>query len=144
MKPQQWRNTVIIQLYKGKGRKDEFNNQRNIHTKEETPKVFEGIIVDKSKEKIVKYCSKFQIGGIPGHRAAEHLFSVKSVIRYYNLLSIPLLLQLYDISKYFDKESLRDTMDTLYMAGVQGKLYRLWFELNRNTQIRVKTGVGIS
>ena len=143
-KPQQWRNTVIIQLYKGKGPKEEFNNQRNIHTKEEIPKLFEGIVVDKSKEKIVSFCSKFQIGGIPGHRSAEHLFSIKSVISYYILLGIPLLLQLFDISKYFDKESLRDTMDTLYMAGIHGKLYRLWFELNRDTQIRVKTGVGMS
>ena len=143
-KPEQWRNTIIIQLYKGKGPKDDFNNQRNIHTKEEVPKCFEGLVVDKSKEKIVSYCSKFQIGGITGHRAAEHLFTVKSIISHYFQLNIPVILQLFDISKYFDKESLRDTMDTLYMAGIRGKLYRLWFELNRNTQIRIKTGVGMS
>ena len=46
VKPQQWRNTVIIQLYKGKGEAFDFNNQRNIHTKEDTPKLFEGIVVD--------------------------------------------------------------------------------------------------
>ena len=34
-KPQQWRNTVIIQLYKGRGEVFDFNNQRNIHTKED-------------------------------------------------------------------------------------------------------------
>ena len=46
VKPQQWRNTVIIRLYKGKNEAFDFNNQRNIHTKEDTPKLFEGIVVD--------------------------------------------------------------------------------------------------
>ena len=40
VKPQQWRNTVIIQLYKSKGEACCFDNQRNIHTKEEVPKLF--------------------------------------------------------------------------------------------------------
>ena len=40
--------------------------------------------------------------------------------------------------KYFDKEILRDAMDTLYGAGIAGKLYRLWFMLNQDYQIRVK------
>ena len=46
-KPQQWRNTVIVQLYKGKGSKSDFNCQRNLHMKEAEPKLFEGIVVDK-------------------------------------------------------------------------------------------------
>ena len=63
-KPQQWRDTILIQLYKGKGNINEFSAQRFIHTKEETPKYFEGIVVDKSKDKIISGCSKFQIGGM--------------------------------------------------------------------------------
>ena len=39
-KPEQWRNTIIIQLFKSKGDPSDFNNQRNIHTKEEYPKFF--------------------------------------------------------------------------------------------------------
>ena len=143
-KPQQWRNTMIVQIYKGKGEHSDFNNQRNIHTKEDQPKLFEGIVVDLSKPKLVQKCSKFQIGGIPGHRPQEHLFTAKSVISLYNYLNVPLFLQLYDISKYFDQEILRDAMDSLFSAGVTGKLYRLWFMLNRDSQIRVKTGFGIT
>ena len=143
-KPQQWRNTVIVQLYKGRGEKSDYNNQRNLHMKDPEPKFFEGIVVDKSKQKIIQACSKFQIGGIPGHRPQEHLFSVKSIIGLYNYLNIPLFLSYWDISKYFDKEILRDAMDTLYQAGIRGKLYRLWYMLNRDTQIRVKTSFGMT
>ena len=39
--PEQWRETIIIQIFKG-GHKDpsEYDSQRNIHTKEFLPKVF--------------------------------------------------------------------------------------------------------
>jgi hypothetical protein len=36
------------------------------------------------------------------------------------------------ITKYFDKEILLDAMGTLYNVGVTGKLYRLWFMLNKS------------
>ena len=144
LKPQQWRNTIIVQLYKMKGDVSSFDSQRNIHTKDYVPKLFEGIIVDKSRDRIIKTTSKFQIGGIPGHRSQEHLFCVKSVIELYSTLNIPLFIQIFDISKYFDKEILKDAMDTLYRCGIRGKLYRLWYELNKDAQIRIKTAAGMT
>ena len=63
-KPEQWRLDNIIQLYKGKGPKDQFENLRNIHTKNYVPKLFENIIFNMAKPKIVSGTSKFQIGAI--------------------------------------------------------------------------------
>ena len=143
-KPQQWRNTVIVQLYKKKGDISSFDSQRNIHTKDYIPKLFEGLVVDKSRKKIIESTSKFQIGGIPGHRSQEHLFCVKSVIELYADLDLPLYIQVFDISKYFDKEILKDAMDTLYKCGIRGKMYRLWYALNKDSQIRVKTAAGMT
>ena len=107
-------------------------------------KIFEGIIVDKSKELLVAQCSKFQIGGIPGHRSQEHLFSLKSTILLYQKLKIPLFWQCWDIEKFFDKEILKDGMDTLFEANIHGKLYRLWYELYKESNIKVKTPMGMS
>ena len=59
-------------------------------------------------------------------------------------MNIPLFVSYWDISKYFDKEILREAMDTLYQAGIRGKLYRLWYMLNKDTQIRVKTSFGMT
>ena len=56
-KPQQWRDTIIVQLYKGKGEESCFNNQRNIHTKGDAPKFFEGIVVDKAKPMLTSHRS---------------------------------------------------------------------------------------
>ena len=59
--PDQWRDTHIIQLYKGKGSKDDLSNQRNIHTKMEILKCFGHIVFNEAKDKIIGNMSKFLI-----------------------------------------------------------------------------------
>ena len=59
-------------------------------------------------------------------------------------INLKVIFQLYDIQKYFDKENLRDAMNALFQIGVDPKMYRVWFNLNKNTVIRVKTGTGYS
>ena len=58
-------------MFKGKGKMSKLSNYRFIHTKEENPKAFEHIIVSKAKPKIMKGCSKFQIGAIPSRTPVD-------------------------------------------------------------------------
>ena len=142
--PTGWEFTLLIMLYKGSGLKEVMDNNRFIHSKDWIPRLFEDLVVSKMKSKIQQKTTKFQIGGMKGHRSTEHLFSVKSVIAYYSWIDKPLIIQCIDIRKYFDKENLRDAMNALYSAGVQGKVYRLWYKLNQQTCIAVQTGVGVT
>ena len=49
------------------------------------------------------------------------------------------------MEKFFDKESLLDIMYTLCTkAGIDEKDYRMWYKLNEDTEIAVKTCVGES
>ena len=89
-----WEETTAHQLFKGKGRKSDLSNYRFIHTKEEIPKAFEHIVITKAKPKIITGCSKFQIGALPFHRSQEHLFTLKSVMLWYETIKIPLIIQL--------------------------------------------------
>ena len=100
--------------------------------------------MSKAKPKIVAGCSKYQIGALPKHRSQEHLFTLKSTIGWYTSLDKPIILQLYDISKFFDREMLTDGMDSLYSAGVNGKVYRLIYELNKSTVLSISTGCGMT
>ena len=68
-KPDSWRDSVVIQLDKGKKDKADLDNRRNIHTKEQTVKFFGHMVANSAKPKIVENISEFQIGAIPGHRA---------------------------------------------------------------------------
>ena len=39
---------------------------------------------------------------------------------------------------------MRDAIHALYSAGVCGNVYRLWYQLNKNTTIAVQTGAGLT
>ena len=66
------------------------------------------------------------------------------MMAYYEKINKPFIIQVYDLSKYFDKESLRDAMNSLYETGVKGKLYRLWFMMNCGNQVKVLTSAGMT
>ena len=140
--PKSFDKTSLVQIYKGKGPSNVLSNSRFIHTKDWLPRTCESLIVTEMKDTIFNSSTKFQIGGQPKHRIQEHLFTMRSIIDLYDFLNTSIIVQLYDIQKFFDKENLRDVMDTLHEVGVDPKLYRTWFKLNQNTTIRVKTGNG--
>ena len=51
----------------------------------------------------------------------------------------------FDMEKFFDKESLIDIMYTLCTkAGIDEKDYRMWYKLNEDNEIAVRTSVGES
>ena len=96
------------------------------------------------KEKILSSSSPFQIGGQEGNRPQQHLFVIKSVIAKYAQEDLGLVVQIYDISAFFDKESLRDVMNSLYDAKVNPKASRAYYLLNKNSRIQIVTGCGMT
>ena len=60
------------------------------------------------------------------------------------MMAMGLIITLVDIEAFFDKESIYDVMQTLCDIGVNEKAARVWFRLNEGTEIKVKTGVGMS
>ena len=54
------------------------------------------------------------------------------------------IVTLLDLVKFFDKQSLIDACNSLYQAKVNPKFYRVWYTLNANTEIEVRTGSGMS
>ena len=144
-KPDAWRDTVLIQLDKPKSKdKSNLNSKRHIHIKPEIPKYFEHMVTTAAKPMIVENMSPFQIGAVPGHRSQEHLFSLKSVVAMFEDNDEALAVQLFDLVKFFDSESLVDGLGELYRSNVKGKPYKLLYELNRDTRITVRTPVGDS
>ena len=76
---------------------------RHIHIKEELSKLFGHMVVSAAKPTILRSMTKFQIATKPHHRLQEHIFVVKSVIGMYAAMDKALVLQMWDLSKYFDR-----------------------------------------
>ena len=141
-----WRDTVIVQIDKGKAKanKADLESKRHIHTKPEIQKFFAQMVTSAAKPMIVENMSPFQIGAVPGHRSQEHLFSLKSFVAMIEDNNEAIAVQLFDLVKFFDSESLVDGLNELYRSNVKGKRYRLLYELNKDTRIMVRTPVGDS
>ena len=144
--PECFRETTLHMIFKGgKGRKHILSDNRFVHSKFWFPRTVEGlVVVGGLKETLVGRSSIYQIGGQPGHRSEEHVFVLKSIVARYKAQGKPLILQTSDISKFFDKEMVEDAIQTCYKRGADPKACRLWYKLNNNTRIRVKTTAGMS
>ena len=88
--------------------------------------------------------SKFQIATKPGHRASEHLFVIFSLIAKCEREKQATLITLFDLKKYFDRESTVDCFYEVYKNEIKGKVYRMLYLLNKNVRIQVRTPVGVS
>ena len=140
--PDRFYDTVLQQLWKRKFPREDLGNHRFLHLKDWLPKTCEAMIVSKMKPLILEAGTKYQIGGLPGHRVEEHLITLKAIISRGIETGGGVIVNLVDIKTFFDSESLRGVMNSLYTAGVPMKAYRTWFKLNSRTVISVRTPSG--
>ena len=143
--PESFKQTILHMIYKGKGRRENLSENRFIHSKTWLPRVVEGLVVQGGlREPLLEKSSAYQIGGQPGHRVEEHLFSMKSLIARSRAQGKAVVLQMFDLEKFFDKEMMQDAFLTCRQRDADAKAVRCWYKLNEDTVIRVRTGVGLS
>ena len=141
--PKQFQNTTLHMIYKGKGRREVLSENRFIHCKDWFARTAEALVVrDGLKEALVSGSSRYQVGGQPGHRPEELVFVFKSLVARQLSQGKAVIAQTYDVQKFFDKELIEDALETCIKRGADPKAVRLWFKLNENTKIEVKTAVG--
>ena len=106
-------------------------SDRFIHSKSWFPRVAEALVVEEGlKSPLIDGSSKYQIGGQPGHRAEELVFCLKSIISKYRAEGKMLIIQTFDLAKFFDKEMIEDAILTSARRGADPKTCRLWYKLN--------------
>merc|ERR1719509_197815 len=143
--PEEFRNTTLHMLFKGKGKPENLSDNRFIHSKPWFPRLVESLVVEGGlRTALVGGSSMYQIGGQAGHRSEELVFALKSVIARNRQQGKMTIVQTYDISKFFDKEMMEDAVLTCISRGADPKAVRLWHRLNDDTRIRVRTGGGMT
>ena len=143
--PDMFRRTLLYMIWKQKGPANILKNNRFIHLKEHyLPRTVEALVVNKIKSDIFSKSTMFQVGGQPGHSIEEHLFTIKSMIEWLEKKGQGMIFTLVDLVAFFDRETIHDVMSTLYDVGVNNTAARLWYKLNQDTEIRVKTSAGMT
>ena len=114
--------------------------QRYIHGKDWDAKLLEALVSERMKPSIIENCPKIQIGGIKNNSSSEHLMVLKTWMKTLETQNKTGIFQAFDMEKFFDKEGLVDTLNTVYTIGkISEKDYRLWFKLNFRTRISIIT-----
>ena len=132
-------------IWKQKGVAEVLKKNRFIHLKEHyLPRTVEALVVNKMKEDILSKSTIYQVGGQPGHSTDEHIFAIKSLMEMLVMQDRGMIFMLVDLVSFFDRESINDVIATLYELGVDKKALRLWFKLNEQTEIKVKTSSGLT
>ena len=80
---------------------------------------------------------------MPNSSSVEHLVTLKTWMKMLEESKKMGIINTYDMEKFFNKESLIGIMFRLSKkADISDKDYRMWFKLNEDTKIAVKTSVG--
>ena len=142
--PTKFGETLLYMLWKKKGSAEVLKNNRFIHMKHHLARTCEALAFESSKSKIFEKSTVYQIGGQSGHSPEEHVFTLKSVIGLMEDIGEGLILNLVDIISFFDREEILDVIEALEDMEINKKAIRLWYKMNDNTVIKVKTSVGVT
>lgn len=142
--PDSFRKTVLVMIWKRKGPMDILRNNRFLHMKDVLARSVDALIVNKMKEPLTSGLSMYQVGGLPGHSILEHLLTLKTVLARLEETGEGIVFLVIDIISFFDKEDIFDCLETLETLKVNKKAVRMWYQMNKNTKISVKTAFGIT
>ena len=142
--PASFHKTVLIMLWKRKGSMEILKNNRFLHMKEVLARCVDAIIVNQMKEPLTSKLSIYQVGGLPGHSILEHLLTLKTVLARMEEIDGGIILLVMDIVSFFDKEDIFDCLNTLEILEVNKKAVRMWYLMNKDTKISIKTAFGMT
>ena len=132
----------IKSIYKGKGKTSSLSNHRGIFLGSEIIKLYEKLIYKRCAPKIDEELSEFQAGGRPKRNIADHIFILRSIMQHLKYLNIDLLIEFLDLIKAFDKMSLKHVLNDLWRCNVRGKIWRTIYNINKKSNISIKTSMG--
>ena len=129
--PDRFKETLLHMIYKGSGSREILSNNRFIHCKSWLPRAAESLVVgDGLKEPLIAGSSIYQIGGQPKHRPEELVFVMKSIVARYRSQGRVVVVQCFDVARFFDKERIEDGVLVSLKRGADPKAVRLWYKLN--------------
>ena len=140
--PKSFMRTILYMLWKTKGPSNILKNNRFLHMKSVLYRTVDTLVVGKMKEPLVSRSSIYQIGGLPGHSILEHLLVIKTILARMEEIGEGIIFLVIDLVSFFDREDIFDCLETLEELEVNEKARRIWYLLNKDTKIVVKTAFG--
>ena len=135
----------IVCLYKGKGPRDELENERGIFILNIIRNIKDRLVYNDIYDQVEQNMSDSQVGAQRDKGIRNHLFILYSIINSVKQKECrPIDIQVYDVKKCFDALWLLECCNNLYEYGVRDDKLSMIYEGNRIHKIAVKTPAGLT
>ena len=133
----------ITSFWKGKGAKDDIENERGIFILNVIRMIKDRLIHNDIKKQVKM--SDSQVGGREGYNVRDHLFVIYSVQKsVINKESPPVDIHMYDLCKCFDGLWLEECCNNLYEAGITDDKLAMIYEGNKTNNVAIRTPAGLT
>ena len=134
---------TITSLYKNKGLKNNFANQRGVFNVSKVRSILDKVLYEDVYTTIDEELSQSNIGGRKGRNIRDHLFIIYGILNDVSNGSSPAVdIQSIDIKKCFDEMWYQDTHNDLYDVKIRDDKFALIAKLDETANVVVKTPFG--
>jgi hypothetical protein len=140
--PEDWRQSVLVPLYKGKGDVRDCGAYRGVKLLEHAMKVVERVLLRRLRE--VVEIDEMQCGFMPGKGTVDALFMARMLQERYGRKKRKLYMCFVDLEKAFDCVPRKVIEWALRKKGVNERLVGAVMRLYEGAKTKVKVGKGMS
>ena len=134
----------ITSFWKRKGDKTDLDNERGIFNVPKIRSILDKLIFSDIYQTVDNNMSSSNIGGRKNRNIRDHLFVVHAIMIdiKHNKHSKDIDIQIFDVTKCFDKLEFTNTAIDLFKAGVQDDKFLIVTNSNRTNNVAIKTPLG--
>ena len=138
--PDEWRNSVVVPIYKEKGDVQDCNNYRRIKLMSHTMKIWERVIDQRLRMEVE--ITPEQFGFMPNRRTTDAVFALRQVMERCREGQKTLYILFIDLEKAYDRVPRQEVWRSLRQKMVPEKYVRLVQEMYRNVQATIRSCLG--
>ena len=136
--PDFFQKMTITSLYKNKGVKSDFKNQRGIFNVSRVRSIMDKVLYDDLYDIVDDEISCSNIGGRKGRNIRDHLFVIYAIINdVLNGNAAPIDIHTIDIHKCFDEMWYNETHNDLFDAKFTDHKFALLAKLDERVLVKV-------
>ena len=140
--PKEWEESIILNLYKGKGDALDRGNYRGLKLTEQVMKVLEGVVETAVRGMVD--INKLQFGFVRGKGTTDAIFIARQLQEKYRAAKKPLYFAFVDLEKAFDRVPRKVLWWALRSLGVEEWAVRVIQGMYANARSRVRVNGKLS
>jgi len=138
--PAQWRQSILVPIYKNKGEAHECGNYRGIKLLSHTMKIWERVLNNRIRQ--IVNISDQQFGFMPGKGTTDPVFALRMLMEKYREGQKELHCVFIDLEKAYDRVPREELWHCMRASDIPEPYVRAVHDMYQNSTTVIKTAVG--